>query len=278
MTTALAFESVSFSYGEAPVLSDVTLLVAPGDGVALVGQNGAGKTTLTRLAIGLGRPSTGRVLVGDWDAAGRRPEQLARRVGYLFQHADRQVFRRTALEDVAFGPLELGVSAADAAARARTALDALGLGAAAGTHPYDLSAAHRKLVALAGVLALEPAVLVLDEPTAGLDGALRALVVRALTDRRAAGAAVLVVTHDLAFAAEALDRVVVLETGRVVANQPLSEWLWNADAIRRSGLAVPPAVALAHGLGMDGRPVRREEIAAKLAERWRGRGARPKFQ
>ncbi len=210
------WESVRAGYGGPDVLHDLSLAIEPGDAVALLGPNGAGKTTLTRMLMGLVRPTSGRVTVGDWDVAGRRPDEMARRVGYAFQHADQQLFARTVRDDVAFGPRRLGLDPA-AADRALTELD---LAAVAGRHPYDLPAPVRKLVSLAGVLAMEPAVLVLDEPTAGFDAELRSRVVEAVRRRTAGGVTMLCVSHDLAFVAAVSRREVTLEAGRVASDRP----------------------------------------------------------
>lgn len=206
------WEGVRFGYGTGPdVLHDVTLEVQAGESVALVGKNGAGKTTLTRMLMGLARPRAGRVIVGDWDVATKRPDQMARRVGYVFQHADQQLFARTIREDVAFGPRRLGLGDGGVDG----VLAELGLDAVAGRHPYDVPAPIRKLVALAGVLAMEPGVLVLDEPTAGFDRARRDLVVGALGRRSAAGVTVIVISHDPAFARAIAERDVALRNGRM---------------------------------------------------------------
>ncbi len=206
------WEGVRFGYGTGPdVLHDVTLEVQAGESVALVGKNGAGKTTLTRMLMGLARPRAGRVIVGDWDVATKRPDQMARRVGYVFQHADQQLFARTIREDVAFGPRRLGLGDGGVDG----VLAELGLDAVAGRHPYDVPAPIRKLVALAGVLAMEPGVLVLDEPTAGLDAESRRLVVQALRSRVKAGVTLIVVSHDLEFVRDVSRRRVDVEDGRV---------------------------------------------------------------
>src|SRR5437762_1575691 len=141
-------------------LCDVSFEVAAGERVALLGRNGAGKTTLVRLVAGLLHPDAGTVWVGDWDTGERAPEQLARRVGSLFQHADQQLFARTVREDVGFGPRALGFPAHEVSRRTEEALEALALGGHATQHPYDLPPALRKLAALAGTLALEPMLLV----------------------------------------------------------------------------------------------------------------------
>jgi energy-coupling factor transporter ATP-binding protein EcfA2 len=263
---AVRFEEVRFAYGGREVLCGVSLDIAAGSSVALLGPNGAGKTTLTRLVMALRRPAAGRVLVGGWDTATRRPHEMARRVGYVFQHADQQLFERTVRRDVAFGPQRIGGPASAAAA----ALRELGLADVAEAHPYDLPPPRRKLVALAGVLAMEPGVLVLDEPTAGLDREGRDRVIAALRRRADAGVTALVVSHDVGFVAEVAERIVVLCEGAVAADAPARRLLSDAAALTPLGLAPPPAAALATALGLPGAPIRVAECAAALqGARWR---------
>src|SRR2546422_834999 len=219
VTDALRLERVSFAYGDVTALAEVSFALGPGERAALLGRNGAGKSTLVRLVTGLRRPAAGSIWVEDWDTRDRPPEQLARRVGSMFQYADQQLFARTVRDDVSFGPRALGFAAPEVQQRVGRALAALGLEAHAAHHPYDLPPAFRKLAALAGALALEPRLLVLDEPTAGLDRALRARVASALLERAAAGAAPLARTHDLAFAAETLERALVLHRGRLACDR-----------------------------------------------------------
>ncbi len=210
------WDAVRAGYGGPDVLHDVSLGIEAGESVALLGPNGAGKTTLTRMLMGLVRPLAGRVSVGDQDVAAMRPDQMAHRVGYAFQHADQQLFARTVRDDVAFGPRRLGLGTAGVDAL----LEELELGSVGDRHPYDLPAPLRKLVSLAGVLAMRPSVLVLDEPTAGFDRELRALVAGVVRRRLADGVTVLCVSHDLAFVAAVARREVVLDAGRVAADRP----------------------------------------------------------
>lgn len=265
MTPALSCERVSFAYGGRPVLRGVSCVVTAGEAVAVIGRNGAGKTTLTRLIAGLERADAGTVRVGDWDAARYRPDELARRVAVVFQHADQQLFARAVREDVAFGPRALGVPSKEATARVEAALAELQLGDVAHEHPYDLPAPMRKLAALAGALALAPALLVLDEPTAGLDRTLRARVARVIRARRAAGCAVLVVTHDVAFAVETLDRALVLDGGAVAFDGAIAELCRDAARLRVLGLREPPVAALSRTLDLPGRPVRLDDAAPIVA-------------
>jgi energy-coupling factor transporter ATP-binding protein EcfA2 len=269
MSAVLAFADVAFAYAGHPALTGVAFSVAPGERVALVGRNGAGKSTLLRLVTGLLHPTSGVVRVGDWDTAQRRPDELARRVGSLFQHADQQLFARTVADDVSFGPRVTGVAEPETAARVARALEALGLEAVAGEHPYDLPPPWRRLAALAGALALEPALLVLDEPTAGLDRRARARVAAALAARAESGTALLVVTHDLGFAAETLDRALVLEQGRLAWDAPLAALLAESERLEALGLVAPPLARLSLALALPGGPVREREVAHALAERCR---------
>ncbi|MGH7613801.1 MAG: energy-coupling factor ABC transporter ATP-binding protein [Gemmatimonadales bacterium] len=269
MTEALRLDAVSFAYTGRPAVVDVSFALAAGARAALVGHNGAGKSTVMRLVTGLLRPATGTVWVGDWIAGDRRPDELARRVGSLFQHADQQLFARTVHEDVAFGPRAIGVPEPEVATRVKRALAALDLESVADQHPYDLPPPARKLAALAGALALEPALLLLDEPTAGLDRRARTKVTRALTERADAGVALLVITHDLGFAAEAFDRALVLERGRLVADAPLAELLGTGVGPAPWGLAAPPLAELSAALRLPGRPLRERDVARALAERCR---------
>src|SRR5207245_3556773 len=140
-------------------------------------------------------------------------------------------------------------------------------------HPYDLSPALRKLAALAGALALEPTVLVLDEPTAGLDRAGRGRVADAVREHADRGAALLVVTHDLAFAAETLERGIVLDRGRLACDEPLERLLTSAERLKPLGLVPPPIAALSVALDLPGRPVRERAAAHTLARVAGGRSA-----
>src|SRR2546429_6465457 len=155
------------------------------------------------------------------DARDRPAERRAGGVGSMFQYADQQLFARTVRDDVSFGPRALGFAAPEVQQRVGRALAALGLEPHAAHHPYDLPPAFRKLAALAGALALEPRLLVLDEPTAGLDRALRARVASALLERAAAGAAPLLVTPDLAFAAATFERALVLDPAPLACAETL---------------------------------------------------------
>jgi energy-coupling factor transport system ATP-binding protein len=263
----LAIEQVRFAFGQAEVLRGVSLELAAGEAVALLGPNGAGKTTLTKLVIALLHPSSGKVSLDGMSTAGKSPEDMARHVGYVFQHPDQQLFARTVVDEVAFGPRQLGVGAGEARDRAVEALCAVGLDGMADTHPYDLSPADRKLVTVAAALAQHPRVLVLDEPTHGLDRAAAGLVSRVVRTVASAGTAVLGVSHDLTFVAETFYRAVVLRDGQTRRDEPVDRLLCDEAGAVELGLVPPPAASVSVALDLPGRPVTVEGVARAISNR-----------
>ena len=271
--TVLAIEDVWFSYGNDAVLRGVTASIAAGDTVALLGRNGAGKTTLTKLVVALLAPARGSIRVCDVDTDGKHPEDLVQDVAYVFQHPHDQLFARTVRDEVAFGPVRLGRSDTQSDRAVRDALRDVGLLEQCDTHPYDLSPAERKLVTLAAALALEPKLLVLDEPTQGLDRAGRELVCAIVRNLATRGVAVLTVTHDLTLATESLERVWVLVDGTIDVDEPMYELIRDEDRVARLGLGTPPAARVSQALDLPGRPIRMADVSEALARRFHGRSA-----
>ncbi|WP_033518459.1 ATP-binding cassette domain-containing protein, partial [Bifidobacterium cuniculi] len=205
------FEQVTFAYHrqDAPVLEDWSCEVRQGETVAVTGANGSGKTTFARLLAGLERPVSGRVLVDGIDVghAGRRDRKALRRtVGLIMQRPERQLFADTVAQDVAFGPINQGLSPDAVADRVREALALVGMEDHADRSPFALSGGQQRLVAIAGVLACHPRLLVMDEPTASLDEKGTGRVLRIMRELRERGVTVVVITHDLGLAREMADR------------------------------------------------------------------------
>ncbi|MEP6590240.1 MAG: ATP-binding cassette domain-containing protein [Gemmatimonadota bacterium] len=255
----LRLDDVHFGYdGGPPVLGGVTLALAGGAAVGLFGANGAGKSTLLRLAMALEQPTAGTVHTLDQITAGRGPEDLAPRVGFLFQQPERQLFAASVRGECSVAPTLAGWDSA----RIRTATDAvlaeLGLLDVAEEHPYDLPLPRRRLVALASILVTDPMLLLLDEPTAALDGASRERVIAAVRERTARGAAVLAITHDATFAHETLDRALLLERGRIVHDGAVRDVLDDRSARR------PAALTAALHLGLEPGSDRRQEVVDVL--------------
>ncbi len=207
----IQLEKVSFGYPGREVFSDVDLSLHPGERLALVGTNGAGKSTLLRLMVGLHRPASGRLTAFGKE---RKDEidfrEVRARAGLLFQDPDDQLFCPTVLEDVAFGPLNLGKSREEAMAKARDTLQTLGLDGFADRITYKLSGGEKRLVSLATVLAMEPEALLLDEPTNGLDEESE----RRLTHHlEALPQAMIFISHDRHFVQHLATRAVLLQQG-----------------------------------------------------------------
>ena len=268
--TALRLDCATMRYpgGPAPAIDGVSLVITAGEGVALVGPNGAGKTTLLRAAMALIHPVSGTVEVAGRVTAGRHPEDLAEVAGYAFQHPEAQLFERTVRAEIAFGPRQLGWTAERIAEATDALLVELELAPWAETHPYDLPVPRRRIVALAAALAARPGLLLLDEPTAGLDAAGRRIVERAVRAARAGGAAVVVVTHDADLAIESLDRAILLERGRVTLDAPVVRVLGATADVP----GLPPPVEIATRLGLRPTGPGRDAVAAALAMHCRSRG------
>jgi len=218
-------------------LDGVTFDIAPGERVALVGPNGAGKTTLFLRLCGVLVGKPGEVAIDDLDPANAEQRmRLPHAVGVVFQNPDDQLFSSTVMEDVAFGPLNLHLSAADAEARAREALAAVGLSGCEPRSPHQLSGGEKRRAALAGVLAMRPRVLLLDEPSMFLDPRGRRELIRIV---RELPGTQLIATHDLELVLDCCPRAIVLDGGKVAADGPTADVLANATLMETHGLEVP---------------------------------------
>ena len=256
--TELRAEGLVHVYREGGVraLDGVDLRIGAGERVALIGQNGSGKTTLVRHLNGLLRPTEGRVTVDGTDAVSLTVAQLAARVGLVFQDPDRQIFAGSVRDEVEFGPRNLGRSGEDLRTAVASALEATGLAGDERTNPYDLGGSRRKLLALASVLAMRTPVVVLDEPTTGQDARGVARVRAVVESIAAEGRAVIAISHDMRFVAEAFERVIVMRAGRILLDGRPDE-VFAADAweaLRSTYLEPPLAARIGHRLGLGSTP------------------------
>ncbi len=239
-TLSLDVRGLAFAYPDGhQALFGVDLVVERGERVALLGPNGAGKTTLVLHLNGILTGGAGSVRVGGLQVRPQDRERLReirRRVGIVFQDPDDQLFMPTVRDDVAFGPANLGLRGPDLESRVASALEAVGMGDVADRPPHHLSFGQRRRVAVATVLAMEPEVLVLDEPTSNLDPASRRELAEVLDSL---DVTLLVVTHDLPYALELCERSVVLSGGTVVADGPTGDVLGDAALLREHRLELP---------------------------------------
>ena len=234
---ALEVEGLAFAYPDGhQALFGVGFSIARGERVALLGPNGAGKTTLVLQLNGVLLPGAGEVRVAGLPVAPRNLREIRRRVGIVFQDPDDQLFMPTVAEDVAFGPANLGLRGAELETRVKAALSAVGMEGHAERPPHHLSFGQRRRVAVATVLATEPEILVLDEPSSNLDPASRRELVDILTGL---DITMLMVTHDLPYALELCPRALVMEGGTIAADGPTGELLGDAELLARSRLELP---------------------------------------
>jgi energy-coupling factor transport system ATP-binding protein len=247
---------------EVEALRDVSLTVEPGEVLGIVGGTGSGKSTLVRHMNLLLVPEGGEVLVDGVDATTLKKSELRRRVGLVFQFPEAALFAPTVAEDVAFAPRRLGLDEEEVGRRVRESLGLLGVGDLAGRSPFALSGGEKRRVAIAGVLAMGPEVLVLDEPTAGLDPATRGELLGLIHHLRNAGVSVVLVSHDLDEVAEVADRVCALQGGRVRAvGSPAEVFYGDPDT---APVTVRVAALLRASKPEVGEPVRFGETVAAL--------------
>lgn len=263
----LELEAVSHVYAAGTeraktALREVSLSVEPGEMLGIVGGTGSGKSTLAQHLNLLLDPTSGRVLADGADATEMKRSELRRRVGLVFQFPEQALFAPTVEEDVGFAPRQIGLPGQQVRERVREALAALSVEHLAGRAPHELSGGERRRVAIAGVLAMRPEVLVLDEPTAGLDPATREDLLWVLRGLQEGGASVVLVSHDLDEVAEVADRVCVLEEGAVRALGSSAEVFYAEPELRPATVRV--AARVGESAPEVGRPVTYEETLRAL--------------
>jgi energy-coupling factor transport system ATP-binding protein len=249
----LALEQVSFTYPDGtPALRDVSLAVAAGEFVALLGANGSGKTTLAKHLNGLLKPTGGCARVNGRDTRPLRVAELARTVGYVFQNPDHQIFAATVEEEIAFGLRLQGLSQAEVAERVNWALAAFALTPYRDLPPALLGWGQRRQVAVAAVLATRPQALVLDEPTGGLDARSRDALMAAVTTFNRSGGTVILITHNMRLVAEYASRAVAMAGGQVVFDAAPCALFKRREILAHAKLAAPAVVRLGQRLAPFG--------------------------
>ena len=259
----IEFENVSASYdGELPILRDVDFRIPDGDFVAFVGTNGAGKSTTMRLVNGLLKPSLGQVLIDGVPTTQLRTSQLAAKVGFLFQNPDRQICCSTVREELLFGFRAQGRADAEAEAKVDAMIERFGFDGDA--EPFLLNRGTRQLLALASIIVMEPPVVVLDEPTTGLDFRECAKVMDVIAGLNARGTTVVMVCHDMEVVADYAKRVIAMTAGQVVADGETFAVLRDRDVLARTHLLPPQMVDVSLRLVEEGAVVASSPVALAM--------------
>lgn len=275
----IALENVNFTYQEgtplaSAALSDVSLTIEDGSYTALIGHTGSGKSTILQLLNGLLVPSQGSVRVFDIlitsTSKNKDIRQIRKQVGLVFQFAENQIFEETVLKDVAFGPQNFGVSEEDAVKTAREKLALVGIDESLfDRSPFELSGGQMRRVAIAGILAMEPSILVLDEPTAGLDPLGRKELMTLFKKLHQSGMTIVLVTHLMDDVAEYANQVYVMEKGRLVKGGKPSDVFQDVVFMEEVQLGVPKITAFCkrladRGVSFKRLPIKIEEFKESL--------------
>ena len=239
----ISFEHVSAAYtAETPILNDVSFTIEDGEFIAFVGTNGAGKSTTMRLINGLLKPTAGQVLIDGTPTTQLKTSELARRVGFLFQNPDRQICCNSVRDELEFGFKAQGALTDEARARVDAIIDEFGFDPDA--EPYLLNRGTRQLLALASIIVMEPPVIVLDEPTTGLDFRECQTVMEIVARLHREGKTIVLVCHDMEVVGDYAQRIVVMTRGELVAQGPTFQLLRNPEVLRRADLVPPQVVAI----------------------------------
>ncbi len=277
----IKFDKVNFTYQPntpfaSRALFDINLEVAEGSYTALIGHTGSGKSTLLQHLNGLLQPTEGKVNIDDIviqvSSKQKEIKPARKKVGVVFQFPESQLFEETVLKDVAFGPQNFGVSQEEALKIAREKLELVGLAEKNfEKSPFELSGGQMRRVAIAGILAMEPKVLVLDEPTAGLDPKARIEMMELFSHLHQEGQTVVLVTHNMDDVAEYADKVYLLEKGRVISSGSPQDVFQNVEFLMQHELGVPKTTEFAvkleqRGVVFDRLPIKRQELIQMLKE------------
>lgn len=233
----ITFSDICFNYPDGTqVLNGASFQIHHGEKVALVGANGAGKSTLINLLSGFYQPTSGFIAVGDTKITPKTIDSIRRNIGFTFQNSDDQLFMPTVFDDVAFGPANMGIQGEELKQRVVSALKKVGVEHLAERPPHRLSVGQKRAVALAGILAMEPSVLVLDEPSDSLDPRARQNLINQLLQFTHSQ---LIATHDLDLVLDICDKVIVLHKGKIMAEAPPEHIFNDFKLLEDSGLALP---------------------------------------
>ncbi len=249
----LELRSVDFGYtAQTKILKNVSLIINRGEFVAIAGRNGSGKTTLTRLMMALKKPSHGEILFEGKNIKKCTPADMARHIGYVFQNPDRQIFRDTVFDEAAYGPEQLGFSTKEIRELVHEALASTELSNLAMAYPLSLSKGQKQRLTIASALAMQPKMLILDEPTSGQDARERQQLMMLLSKLHRQGKTILLITHDMELLARLAQRVIVMDKGCKAFDGTTEELFRDESGLKTWGLSEPTAIKISRALASSG--------------------------
>lgn len=250
----IQLKNIQYTYPEGTKgLEDVSLDIEQGSKLAFLGENGAGKSSLFLVINGIHKPQKGEFILDEslFKFTNKERKQMARKIGYVFQDPDVQLFAASVYEDIAFGPFNLGLNKKEIDARVEKYLNLLGIQDLKDKAPHQLSYGQKKQVAVAGVLAMEPEIILFDEPFAWLDNRHKQIMNDIIDDLNQQGKTVLISTHNPDFAFEWADKVVLMKEGRIIAADSPEKTMCNKTLMQEIGMELPLVVQLAEKMGID---------------------------
>jgi len=264
--TILHLSHVSFHYPNGyQAVEDLNISIQAGETLAIIGQNGAGKTTAVKLMNGLLKPSKGDVVVDGLNTKDYSTAKLSHRIGYIFQNPDDQIFHNTVYSEVEFGPRNIGLSPDKIKDNVDSAIELCGLKPFEMENPYNLPYSIRKFVTIASVIAMEPKILIFDEPTAGQDLVGMERLGEIIRTLRGQGKTILTITHDMEFVVRHFERVVVMANRKIIADDSARNIFWNQEILEKSMLKQPYISRVANRLQIGGNILTINELINRIS-------------
>lgn len=263
----LTLDNVTFQYPNGFVaVENVNMSIDKGESIAIIGQNGAGKTTTMKLFNGLFKPTKGDVIIDGWNTKEYTTAQISRKVGYVFQNPDEQIFHNDVYSEIEFGPKNIGLSPEKVEKNVKYASNLLGLASYFKEHPYNLPFSIRKFVTIASIIAMDSSVIILDEPTAGQDAESMDVLSDAIAKLNDDGKTVITITHDMEFVVRNFNRVIVMANKKKIADTNKREIFWNLDVLKEGRLKQPYISSLSNRLGLGGNILNVNEMVQYIKE------------
>lgn len=264
----LTLNNITYRYPNGfTAVEDVNMSFDRGESVAIIGQNGAGKTTTVKLMNGLLKPIAGDVIVDGWNTRDYTTAQISRKVGYVFQNPDDQIFHNDVYSEIEFGPKKMKLPEDEVKENVVKAAKLVGVEEYLDENPYNLPYSMRKFVTIASVIAMNTSVIILDEPTAGQDALSLERISTIIKTLNEEGKTVITITHDMEFVVQNFDRVIVMANKKVLSDDDKREIFWNFDILEESMLKQPHISQLSHSLQLDQKPIYIHELVEQLQQK-----------